>query len=195
MGYNILLDNGHGVDTLGKCSPDGQFKEYKFSREIVCKLYRKLQSLGYNAIILVPEEQDISLKERVARANEYYDSNKNTILISIHADASPEPGWQDARGWSGWVSKNASQNSKNLCGFIYDEIKKTGVRMRQYLPNQKYWQANYYILSKSKCPAVLTENGFQTNKEDVAYMESDDGQDNIVNAHVQGIINYINSKS
>lgn len=195
MSYNILLDNGHGVDTLGKCSPDGQFKEYKFSREIVYKLYRKLQSLGYNAIILVPEEQDISLKERVARANKYYDDNKDTILISIHADASPEPGWQDARGWSGWVSKNASQNSKNLCGFIYDEIKKTKVRMRQYLPNQKYWQANYYILSKSKCPAVLTENGFQTNKEDVAYMESDEGQDNIVNAHVQGIIKYINSKS
>jgi N-acetylmuramoyl-L-alanine amidase len=37
--FTILLDNGHGVNTPGKCSPkkaDGtRFKEYKFARTIV----------------------------------------------------------------------------------------------------------------------------------------------------------------
>ena len=31
----VLLDNGHGIQTLGKRSPDGKLLEYKYSREIV----------------------------------------------------------------------------------------------------------------------------------------------------------------
>jgi N-acetylmuramoyl-L-alanine amidase len=30
----ILIDNGHGRDTAGKCSPDGHFREYQYNREI-----------------------------------------------------------------------------------------------------------------------------------------------------------------
>ena len=33
--YIILLDNGHGENTLGKRSPDGKLKEYAYAREIV----------------------------------------------------------------------------------------------------------------------------------------------------------------
>lgn len=29
----ILIDNGHGVETPGKRSPDGRFREYKYNRE------------------------------------------------------------------------------------------------------------------------------------------------------------------
>lgn len=47
----------------------------------------------------------------------------------------------------------------------------------------------------TKCPAVLTENLFQTNKEDVAYLESDKGFKTIVDIHVQGIKNYIDRVS
>ena len=31
---NILIDNGHGNDTPGKCSPDKRILEYKYNREI-----------------------------------------------------------------------------------------------------------------------------------------------------------------
>ena len=29
----ILIDNGHGYDTKGKCSPDGLFREYRWTRQ------------------------------------------------------------------------------------------------------------------------------------------------------------------
>ena len=29
-GMKILIDNGHGINTPGKCSPDGKFREYKY---------------------------------------------------------------------------------------------------------------------------------------------------------------------
>ena len=30
----VLIDNGHGSNTPGKCSPDGRLKEYAYTREI-----------------------------------------------------------------------------------------------------------------------------------------------------------------
>ena len=30
--YIILLDNGHGLGTIGKCSPDKILKEYEYTR-------------------------------------------------------------------------------------------------------------------------------------------------------------------
>lgn len=33
----ILIDNGHGSNTSGKCSPDGRLKEYAYTREIAIR--------------------------------------------------------------------------------------------------------------------------------------------------------------
>lgn len=53
------------------------------------------------------------------------------------------------------------------------------------------WEENFYILQKTKCPAVLTENFFQDNKEDVEFLLSADGKARIVKAHAIGIANYL----
>ena len=62
-----LYDNGHGIDTLGKCSPDKSLREYKKARELVRDIVAKRRAMGYDARILVPEEKDISLKARRRR--------------------------------------------------------------------------------------------------------------------------------
>ena len=41
--YIILLDNGHGINTPGKQSPDKSLQEYKYAREIVQKVYSSLK--------------------------------------------------------------------------------------------------------------------------------------------------------
>ena len=38
----VILDNGHGVNTPGKRSPDGKLREYAWAREIVKKIKNKL---------------------------------------------------------------------------------------------------------------------------------------------------------
>ena len=53
----------------GKRSPDGHFREYKYNREIARAVVEHLQLRGYDAELLVPEEEDISLKERIRKAN------------------------------------------------------------------------------------------------------------------------------
>lgn len=65
----ILIDNGHGLDTPGKHSPDGKFLEATYTREIARRVVADLTDRGYNAQLLVPEPEDIPLSERVRRIN------------------------------------------------------------------------------------------------------------------------------
>ena len=40
---------------------------------------------------------------------------------------------------------------------------------------------------------MLTENLFYTNQEDLKILKSDEGKKKIVDLHVEGIVNYLNS--
>ena len=190
----VILDNGHGVNTLGKSSPDGSLKEYKYTREIVAKIHEQLTKEGIDSYILVPEENDVSLKERVARANKLYlENNKSAILVSVHCNAAGADGnWHNARGWSVFVAQNASNNSKKLADCIANKASEAGLKMRYSTPNQSYWVQSLAICRDTKCPAVLTENLFQDNKEDVEFLLSESGKEIIGKIHVEGIKKYIN---
>ena len=190
----VILDNGHGVNTPGKCSPDKTLLEYKWAREIVDKLIVEFSKLGIKSVKLVPEDTDISLNERVKRANQIYkDNNKQAILISVHCNAAGADGkWHNASGWSVYVAQNASQNSKRLAKNLYEEAEKNNLQGNRYVPAEKYWVQSLAICRDTNCPAVLTENMFQDNKEDVALLLSEEGKKKIIDVHVQGVLNYLN---
>lgn len=42
----ILIDNGHGENTPGKCSPDGRLKEWAYTREIADRVVAGLRHRG-----------------------------------------------------------------------------------------------------------------------------------------------------
>lgn len=192
----ILLDNGHGVNTKGKCSPDKRLKEYAYTRELTKMIYEKLNSFGHTAILVTPEETDISLRIRVDRINKYCKKygTKNCILISVHCNAAGSDGkWHTASGWSDWIGTNASNKSKVLGKCLYEQAEKYKLQGNRYVPKEKYWTANYYICNKSNCPAVLTENLFQDNREEVDWILTDKGKQTLVDLHVNGIINYIDT--
>ena len=85
----ILIDNGHGVNTKGKQSPDGRLREYAYAREIATRVVNELRGMGYNAERVVEEEQDIALSVRCKRVNDICKKvgAKNVVLVSIHNNA------------------------------------------------------------------------------------------------------------
>ncbi len=125
----ILTDNGHGIDTKGKRSPDGRLLEYAQNRLLAGRIVSALQARGLDASLLVPEETDIPLPERCRRVNEWCRQlgKDNVLLISIH------------------------------------------------------------------CPAVLTENLFMDNPSDCAFLLSEEGQQSLVDLHVDGITAYLST--
>lgn len=194
----ILIDNGHGIDTPGKCSPDGTLKEWAWAREIAQMLAGELTRRGYDAQRIVTETTDISLKERTRRVNAICHSygSKNCVLISIHLNAAASDGkWHNAGGWSGWVAPNASSNSKKLATLLYAEAEKRGLKGNRYVPEGRFWVGNYAIVRDTKCPAVLTENLFQDNLREAMWLKSAEGKRTIVDLHADAIEKYIKEQT
>lgn len=193
----IIIDNGHGADTPGKCSPDRRFREYRFNREIARAVVEHLQLRGFDAVLLVPEEEDIPLRERVRRANKITcrlgHPVQETIVVSIHVNAAGNGSkWMSATGWSAYTYYGHS-DSDRLANCLYEAAKKhlPGHNLRtDYSDGDPDIEAPFYILKDTYAAAVLTENGFMDNELSLSFLESDAGKKAIVALHVEGIINY-----
>ena len=204
----ILIDNGHGNNTLGKASPildfeipnqfvsNKRFREALYNRVIARELVTKLKEYGYDARLVVPEDTDVSLSERVRRINTICNREgaSNVILISIHSNAAGNgTSFSNANGWEAYTTRGKTK-SDTLATYLYN-------RAKINFPNRKIrtdWtdgdidkEADFYIIKKSKCPAVLTENFFYDNKDDLEYLTSDEGIHAVVRTHLEGIIDYI----
>lgn len=195
----IWIDNGHGNNTPGKCSPDHSFREYAYTREIAAKVVYELKKKGYDAELLVPELYDVSLDERVHRVNVTCQSlgKNNVLLISIHNNAAGNGSqWLNATGWSCYTTEGETESDK-VAEHLYNAAERifVGRRIRKdYSDGDRDWEKPFYIIRKTLCPAVLVENFFMDNKEDLAYLTSDEGKEAIIKCHIEGIISYINSR-
>ena len=192
----IFIDNGHGIDTAGKRSPDGIFREYLYNRIVASRVTAKLQALGYDAELLVPEDNDVSLKERCRRVNSWCQihGSKNAICVSIHVNAYGNGSeWTQPHGWSIYTSKGKTA-ADALATCIFEAAKK-------YLPDMQMRTDNsdgdpdfeeaFYILRHSLCPAVLSENGFMTNEQECRWLQTRAAEQAIVDLHVEGITEYL----
>jgi N-acetylmuramoyl-L-alanine amidase len=190
----ILIDNGHGFETPGKCSPDGRHKEWAWAREVAQMIIEELQQRGYDARRIVTENQDIRIQERCQRVNTICKEAgaKNVLLVSVHNNAAGSDGeWHNASGFSAFVSLNASKGSKDLARCIISRALRTGLKGNRSVPKEGYWKQNLGICRDTNCPAVLTENLFQDNEGDVTYLQSEIGKRTLAQVHVDGIIDYI----
>ena len=194
----IFIDNGHGLMTAGKRSPDGQFREPFYNREIARRVVSDLRDRGLDAELLVPEDDDISLAERVRRVNTacFLLGKQNVILVSIHVNAAGNGSkWLNATGWSVYTCKGQTESDKLAECLCQAAIKNfPGRRIRTDISDGDMdWEDGFYILRKSLCPAVLTENFFMDSKTDLAYLQSVEGKRAIVTTHVEGIVEWLES--
>lgn len=98
-----------------------------------------------------------------------------------------------ARGWEAYTCKGQTKSDR-LATMLYEQAQKSfnGMTIRKdFSDGDPDKEENFYILKNTLCAAVLTENFFMDNKEDVSYMLSFEGRQNIVRVHVEGIIDYI----
>lgn len=204
----VAIGTPHRMREPGKESPDGKLKECIYGREMASRIASALQKSGYKCLIdytpLDLPEQMQSDNTKVERARELemrvnfvnelckkYGA-KNVIYVSIHVDASGNDNkWHSPNGWSVRVGTKASAQSKRLAECLYDIANSCGLKMRQPDASTKFWTQDLYVLNRTCCPAVLTENLFQDNQEDVAFLLSDYGKLAIESIHVNGIIKYI----
>lgn len=199
MTYTLLIDNGHGKNTPGKCSPildgEGRLLEWEFTRKVAKRCLELAPQYGLNVVILVPEDKDIPLGTRAARANAYIKAHpkERCIFLSIHGNAAGNGNWMSARGWEAWTTVGKT-NSDRLAECLYNAartILPEGTKIRtDKSDGDQDREKNFTVIFKTNCPAVLTENLFYDNKEDCKYMLSEAGIESIAKVHLAGAVNY-----
>jgi N-acetylmuramoyl-L-alanine amidase len=189
----VLLDNGHGglidgvYQTPGKRSPkwdDGsQLFEGEFNRAIVCGIVQELTSMNINYVVITPEHEDISLKERVRRANKYDASE--SVFISIHSNAG------GGHGSEIFTSPGQTKSDK-IASVIGEEFKIIFPLKRlrtDFSDGDLDKEERFYVLTRTRMPAVLTENFFMDNEEECKnILLKRSGRDKVIEFHINAIV-------
>lgn len=160
----IVLDAGHGYNTSGKRCADGT-REWYLNSRIASMVGDMLAREGYRVIRVddVTGVKDISLLNRVYTANkanaDYY--------ISIHHNAglNGRKGGGTVVYWYSNDSRRAEQAAR-LYTFVVKRTGLVGNRAQKVINNP------FYVLRKTKMPALLIENGFMDGPDDLPIIKS-----------------------
>ena len=172
----IILSAAHSKDTPGKQSPDGTFKEWEWSREVLQIVKIGLRQNGVKTVVIAPESEPSTAW---LKKNRFDVANKidNAFYFSLHVNAAPGQGWQQARGIEVWTSKGQTKSDEYATKIfiaLRNEFEK------DFSDFKLFWrtdmsdgdidkEANFTELL-SKHPSVLLEFLFMNNKTDLKYL-------------------------
>jgi N-acetylmuramoyl-L-alanine amidase len=187
----LLLDAGHGLNTLGKRTPDDSMREFHFNSataEKVNTLLAGYENVEVHFVYDRTGKVDTPLATRTNTANGVYsklkgDKDNKFLYLSIHANASGS-GWNSANGIETFAYETKPTGSTKVATEVQKQlITKTG------LANRGVKFADFHVLRESAMDAVLAECGFMTNKAEAELLKSDNYRLKVAQALVQALVN------
>lgn len=188
----LILDSGHNEKVLGKQSPDKSLREWEFNNDMQYKIKTRAEQHGITVYLTNPNpsnKDEIGLSKRSQLANDYWKSQgkPQALFFSIHANAYGS-GFNAARGTETYYASNASQNSKNACKYVQDEVYKCMKSLDSTVKNRGCKCSDFTVIYKSQMPSILEEYGFYTNKEDLKILKNN--RNELAEATVKGLCRY-----
>jgi len=182
LAYKIVIDAGHGyaADTGGDPGAvNGKYYESVATLAIAKKLKTRLVENGYKVkMTRTGGEKDLSLAERCEIANDW----GADCFVSIHLNAAAN---KDAKGAETWRYANVGTTTKRLA----DNVQKQLIAATGAVNRGVKTTTAFYVLKKTKCPAVLCEVGFISNDAEAKKLFSSTYQNKIADGLLKGIRN------
>lgn len=192
----ILIDNGYGVDTKGKRSPDGRLLEYAENRLLAGRIvspsrpratapsswYRKTTMSAFSSAATASTASATPSAKRMSSSS----PSIATLPAKVIGGITPPAGAPTPRPKT--LRPTASPPASTTPPRSTSPTKRLRLDLTDGDPDI---EASFYLLRHTSCPAVLTENLFMDNQDDVEYLLSDIGQTNLVNLYVTGINLYL----
>lgn len=183
VGQTIAIDPGHGGVDPGALGPQGVHE-----KDIALKLAQKLRSLleSSGARVVMTRETDTDLsdaslghqytrrkRQDLSRRVALINTSGAALLVSIHLNS------MTARRWYGAQVFFASESSesKRLAVTIQESLRETLQNTHRLAT-----AGDYYILEKTKCPAVIVEAGL---------LQSEQYQARVALAIYRGIVRFM----
>jgi N-acetylmuramoyl-L-alanine amidase len=180
----VGTDDGHGIQTEGKRSPDG-YKENFFNHPVKAYLNNDLIRNGFKVVDCSPTRDDNSLQDRIIRAN----NGKCNIFISIHFNAMGN-NWSSTQGIETFYHGNSTEGKKLADSIHHFLLQGTKQSNRGVKSDFSLFKTGFYVLRKTNMPAVLCECGFMDNKYERKLMESEEFQKECAAEICKGICHY-----
>lgn len=200
----FILDPGHGglvngvYVTPGKRSPvfpDGSvLYEGVNNRKNVEAVKKLAESEGLKVVDIVNSNKDVSLVTRVKNANLY---GTDAVYISFHSDAVGDgKTWEKAKGISVFTSIGQTKSDK-FADIVFDKLKRAfpTMTMRECrVDGDSDKEHNFYVLVKTRMPAILLELGFHTNLEEARFIQTEEFRNLMARAVVDSMITWENQR-
>ena len=182
-----IFDPAHGVNTLGKRSPDGKHLEYLWSRDMITRITILLGKIGYSWGVTNTSDNEIGLGKRVKAANASPYSNK--LLISLHNNAASSlDEWTTAHGVECFIHDNDKESfpiAEECMKMI--QLKFPNLKVRKNDNGTLVKTENFTVLM-GDYKAFLLEFGFQDNKDDLAFIDDPHTKDELAQLIVDLIV-------
>ena len=195
----ILIDPGHGGNDRGAAGLWNT--EKNLTLQIARRLQRILSKMGYRVLMTRINDTRVELSDRARACN----SIRADLFISIHMNAAanskvngietfaltapgaPSSGSNKVQ-YNTYPGNAALGNSMALAWNIQSAlIRSTRAQDRGVK------QARFVVLRESRCPSVLVECGFISNRAEESKLASGAYQEKIANSIAWGIYNYHSS--
>jgi N-acetylmuramoyl-L-alanine amidase len=189
--YKWLIDAGHGGMHEGKyATAPGKMHTFDDglviyegvnNRAIANKLCNLLSAADIDFALIHDEDLDTPLGVRVHRANTIHAKHGNCIYLSIHSDAMPKESQGKGSGLSVWTSVGETKSDK--VAEVFCKWYKSQLHMFKFradlMDKDSDKEEQFYVLTKTNCPAVLTENLFFDNRKEAEFLLSEEGREKI----------------
>ena len=180
----IIIDNGHGIETRGKCSPDGRLREWMWTRQIARRLAGELGRRGIVSHLLVPGDGDVALAERVRMVNALCRTEEGCVLVSLHSNASGMgDAWGRRRAGAPLWHRAQARRRGTSPVLLTRRAFAAGLAGNRSLPPDSYYEGNLAICTRTRCPAVLGPRTCSTTIRLTWNTCSPEGQKTIVDIH------------
>jgi N-acetylmuramoyl-L-alanine amidase len=169
----IVVDPGHGGKDPGTTSYLGHV-EKGINLRIATKVAAKLKAKGFDVKMTRTSDTYIDKYDRAELTNRIGPD----FFVSIHCDSLQS---LTMRGYTVYVSRSASQDSRMAAGLVEDALTSTGLSSRGVRGG------DYIVLVDTKCPAILVECGCLSNPREAALLYDGSFQEKIATAIANGV--------
>jgi N-acetylmuramoyl-L-alanine amidase len=170
----VVIDPGHGGFDRGGIRSN-IIPEKGVALDVARRLRTYLADAGFRTVMTRSGDTFVTLDRRVAIAN----GQRRAIFVSIHFNAAPR------KGADGIETFYASARAKKLASLIQRYAMKTTSG-----ENRGIKRARFYVLRRSRIPAVLIECGFLTNRQDARRASRAAWRDQLARQIARAIIRY-----
>jgi N-acetylmuramoyl-L-alanine amidase len=179
--YLWILDPGHGgMGPNGyTTAPAKMFKHDTFTiyegvvnRDITNKLIGMLQGARIDYAVVADDIEDTPLAQRVSKADAIYGKDKRAIYLSIHSNSGGGSGNE--------IFTSPGQTKSDKIANIFADTYQKHFHDFKFRADKSDGdadkEADFYVLRKTDCPAILVENLFFDNKKEAEFLLSEEGQ-------------------